>query len=474
MPLPLRGLRACLVFPNVALEQTAALAQNVHALGPIQPLSLLYAAAILEQAGAKVEFVDATSAGLSLEQTIERVRASEPDVLGYTLATLDFAFSIEWITAIRKAVNVPVVVGGIHMSQYPLETLSHPAIDWGVMTDAERTLPRLLEVWRAEGDLGDVPGIAYRKDGVPVMTEAAEIWEELDETPWPARHLSRLDAYWSILSKRRRFTAIMSGWGCPFSCVFCVLPEVPFRQRSATSIADEMEHCYSNHGIEEFDFFDPNFCMGRARTRAICEELIDRGLADKVIWAARARVDNVERDTLELMAKAGCTRICFGLESGDMEILARTAKPQGGAKRMRDAIGWAREFGMEVLGFFTLGHPGETLATVARTKRFILSLDLDFIQVAPIFMLPGSPMYQEWVERTGDDFWREHTLHLTELRELPFLDTELTTQELKDATLDIYRSFYFRPRQLVRGVKRVRTKTQLKRAINAARGVLGI
>jgi radical SAM superfamily enzyme YgiQ (UPF0313 family) len=140
---------------------------------------------------------------------------------------------------------------------------------------------------------------------------------------------------------------------------------------------------------------------------------------------------------------------------------------------MRSSVTWARDAGMETLGFFVLGSPGETTQSVERTKRFILSLDLDFIQVAPIFMLPGSPLYLEYVERTGDDFWRQHSLDLKPLKELPFLDTELTTAELKAAAMDIYRSFYFRPRQIWRGVRRMRRPREMRRAWQAARGLLG-
>ncbi len=469
----LQGLRLTLVFPNIALEETAALAANVRSLGPIQPLSLLYAAAVAEEAGAQVSVVDAAALGLNLTETIRHVSAHRPDVVGYTLATLDLAFSIEWITAIRAAVDAPVVVGGIQVGEFPLETLSHEVIDWGVVADAEVTLPALLDAHRRGKPVHHVAGIAYRrKDGTPRLSRPRETWQDVDASPWPARHLVPTRSYWSIVSQRERFTALMTGFGCPQQCVFCVLAGTPFRQRSATSIADEIEHCIETLGIEEFDFFDPNFAMGRKRVRQICAEFRARGLHDRIIWSARVRPNNVDEDLVHDMASAGCVRLCFGLESGDEEILKRARKLQGGTKRMRAAVSWARDNRMETLGFFVLGNPGETLQTLQTTKRFILSLDLDFIQVAPIFMLPGSPLYVEYVERTGDDFWRRHSLDLQPLQELPYLDTELTTAELKAAAMDIYRSFYFRPRQVWRGVKRMRRPRELKRAWGAARGLL--
>ncbi len=470
--LPLSGLRICLIFPNVALERTAALAQNVHALGAIQPLSLLYVAGILEESGAEVCVVDATARGLSLEEASGIAEAFRPDVIGWTLATLDFAFSLEWIRAIRDHIDVPVVVGGIHLSQYPLETLTHTCIDWGVVTDAEISLVELLSTWRAGGDLAEVKGIVYRRDDKPVLTAARAVWTNLDETALPARHLARNASYRSVLARSEKFTAIMSGWGCPFSCSFCVLPSVPVRSRSPEAVADEMEHCLETMSINEFDFFDPNFCLGTKRTSALCREFRRRGLHRRVVWSARARADQVNLALLREMADSGCIRICLGLESGDENILKIADKEQGGLAQMRQAVTWARKAGLEVMGFFTLGHRGETDETIDRTRLFILSLDLDFIQISPIFILPGSPSYQAYVEQTGDDFWRANTLEPKHLIELPLPECTLTTKQLKSHALTIYREFYFRPRQVLRGLKRLRNIDDLSRAVRTSRTLL--
>jgi radical SAM superfamily enzyme YgiQ (UPF0313 family) len=469
---PLTGLRVCLVFPNVALERTAALQQNVHALGAIQPLSLLYVAGILEEAGAHVSVIDATARGLSPKETSSLIKAFRPDVVGWTLATLDFAYSLDWIRTIRQYIDVPVLVGGIHLSSYPLETLTHTAIDWGVVRDAEQTVVDLLWAWRKGDDLGEVAGIVYRKEGIPTLTASRSTWMEVDKTALPARHLVHDCDYRSILAQREGFTAIMSGWGCPFSCSFCVLPTVPVRLRTPRVVADEMEYCLDTLGIEEFDFFDPSFCLGHKRVRDLCSEFRSRGLHKRTVWSARARADQVTLELLQDMASAGCVRICLGLESGNIEILKGAEKLQGGPDRMRQAVDWGRQAGLEVMAFFTIGHKGETTETIEQTRSFILSLDLDFIQVAPIFMLPGSSIHEDYVERTGDDFWRRNTLEPQPLLELPLLDCNLSTAELKAHAVSIYRSFYFRPRQVLRGLSRMRNIGDVSRAIRASNSLL--
>ena len=121
---------------------------------------------------------------------------------------------------------------------------------------------------------------------------------------------------------------------------------------------------------------------------------------------------------------------------------------------------------------YGLGHRGETDETIDRTRQFILSLDLDFIQIAPIFILPGSPSYQAYVEQTDDEFWRTNTLQPKHLRELPLPDCTLTTEQLKSHALKIYREFYFRPRQVLRGLKRLRNIDDLSRAVRTSRTLL--
>jgi radical SAM superfamily enzyme YgiQ (UPF0313 family) len=148
------------------------------------------------------------------------------------------------------------------------------------------------------------------------------------------------------------------------------------------------------------------------------------------------------------------------------------SKHQGGREQIRQAIQWAREAGLETMGFFSIGHPGETEKTLAETTAFLLSLDLDFIQVSPIFMLPGSPLYKEFVEQTGRDLWREHTLNPTQLKELPLVDCSLTTTELKGHALAVYRAFYFRPRQILRTMRRFRDSGNASHALRAARSLV--
>ena len=85
---------------------------------------------ILEQAGCEVLFIDAHAEDLTLEQTTQKLQNFGPAFIGYTITTYLFFQTLDWIKAIKEIVDVPTIVGGVHLSIYPRETLTHSAIDY--------------------------------------------------------------------------------------------------------------------------------------------------------------------------------------------------------------------------------------------------------------------------------------------------------------------------------------------------------
>ena len=133
----LSGVKFALVYPPYGPVRNEPGIKTVKENYGIFPsLSLLYVAGILERAGCEVLFIDAHAEGLTLDETVARLRRFGPDYVGYTLTTYLFFQSMDWIKAIRAQVDVPVIVGGVHLSIYPRETLTYDAIDYAVTNEA--------------------------------------------------------------------------------------------------------------------------------------------------------------------------------------------------------------------------------------------------------------------------------------------------------------------------------------------------
>ena len=468
----LAGLRVALVFPTFLDVELASHQDNARFLGAIPPLTLGYVASTLVRDGADVLLLDCPTLGMRMSEAIERVRAFDPHYVGFTLATVDWLSSLAWIQAFHADLSAKIIVGGIHMECYPVETLHHRCIHLGLAGHADVALTDLLVTDQEGGDLRMVPGAVFRdqEDQVVVVPEAPRPKHD-EDMPLPARELWPTEKHFSIVSTRHHFTAAMSNFGCPFRCEFCILRGDAVRQRSAQSIVDEMEVCYREFGIREVDFFDPVFTIKRARVYAICDELDRRGLSRDMIWSIRARTDALDPALLDRMWQSGCRRICYGIESGSNQVLRRVDKRMVSTDHISQVIRATKARGYEVLAFVMIGNPLEDRHTVAMTRRLLNSLPIDLVQVASLFPLPKTPIYNEIVASTGVDYWREHVLHGTPVQPVVRLDTDLSDDEIGQLVTETYMHFYFRPRFARFALGRMREPAQLKRGLQAAAGI---
>ncbi len=463
----LQGLKVALVYPPYgAIKNEPGIRAVKENYGVFPSLSLLYVGGCLEAAGAKVLFIDVNAENLSIEETVARLKAFGPSYIGYTITTYLFYQTLSWVREIKKRVPVPTLVGGVHMGMYPKETLTHTCLDYGVTGEAEVSLPELLHTLEAGGDLSAVRGIVYRNDqGVPVVTPAAPMLGNVDEAPFPARHLIDNSLYYSFISKYKNFSCLMTSRGCPYRCIFCEQGGLKFRPRSPANVCDEIEIALKEFGVREFDFFDSAFTIQKQRVIDICDEINRRKL--DVIWAARTRVDCVNEETLQAMARAGCTRIYYGVESGNRQVL-RTLLKASNLEKCKETISATKKAGIDTFGYFMVGNPGEDKATVRQTVRFALELDLDYAQFSKTTPMPGTEMYRMFIEEFGVDYWKEYLLDESKDQYIPRPDCDLSEAEIQELAQMAYLRFYYRPSQIGKALAKVKSWEELRRSVSTA------
>jgi radical SAM superfamily enzyme YgiQ (UPF0313 family) len=468
----LAGVRIALVFPTFLDVELASHQDNARFLGAIPPLSLGYVAAVFKRAGADVLILDCPTLGMRLPKAIEVVRTFDPTYVGFTLATVDWLSSLAWMEGFHKEFpSAHILVGGIHMELYPAETLTHDCVTLGFAGHADMGVVDLVERHQQGLPLDDLPGAVFRREDGTVQVNPEPPRPRTDENmPYPARELWPVEKHFSIVSTESHFTAAMSNFGCPYRCEFCILRGDALRQRSAASIVDEMELCYHEFGIREIDFFDPVFTMRRPRVFEVCDEIDRRGLKG-LIWSIRARTDALDPQVLDRMWESGCRRICFGIESGSNEILRRVDKRMISTDHIGEVIRASKKRGYEVLAFVMIGNPLETRRTVGMTRRLLTGLPIDLVQVASLFPLPKTPIYNELMARTGRDPWREHVLYGTKMSPVERLDTDLGDEEIQQLVTEMYLAFYFRPSFVKFALRRIKEPAQLRRGMEAAMGI---
>jgi radical SAM superfamily enzyme YgiQ (UPF0313 family) len=435
----------------------------------VPPLGMVYLAALLREKGYEVSFIDANILNLTKEQIIAKLNELSPDYVLYNTITDNLQDTISWIREIKRSYNRPVIVGGPHMEIYPKETLTHECIDYGVVGDGWETLPELLDALEHNKDLTEIKGLVFRKGGEVILTEARPKRVSLEDVPFPARDLLPNDKYDTVLSKARPITIMITALGCPFRCTYCCT-DTNLRARSAEHIVSEVEECINKYGIKEIEFYDETFTVNRKKMSSFLDLVEKKGL--KFYWSVRTRVDCVDRELVGRMAKNGCIRINFGIESGDEEVLKAINRNMSLAT-IRQSVKLSKEAGIMTFGFFMIGLPQDTKESIEKTLKLMLELDLDFMQLNKFTMLPHSEIYEDYKRETGRDFWREYTLGKVSLDDFRRDYIKMTDKELDEYLERGYRNFYYRPKYIWQKLLAVKSFTEFKRMASGALSLLG-
>ncbi|MBC8108852.1 MAG: B12-binding domain-containing radical SAM protein, partial [Anaerolineae bacterium] len=234
---------------------------------------------------------------------------------------------------------------------------------------------------------------------------------ELDGLPFPA---------WDLLPDFPRayplaiydypagpVATIAASRGCPFHCKFCDTSTFGARVRfySPQKVFEMMKHLNTRWGVRHVLFVDDLFLASRLRTTEICNLIVESGL--RMTWSCAARVDTVRPDLLDLMKRAGCWQISFGLETGSDEMLQKMDKCARVAKS-EQAVEWTNAAGIRVKGLFMLGYPGETNESIEMTKQFVRRIPMTIMNLTKFTPYPGSPVYRElYGTSIREDHWEK-------------------------------------------------------------------
>ena len=458
-------MRIALIYPpfgNIENQPNIKAVADNYGLFP--PLSLAYVAGILQHAGHKVKLIDANALYLSKREVLKKIKHFNPDLLAFTVTTYLFYSVLKWAKYLKKNTGLKVLMGGAHMGLYPKETLSHKEIDYGIIGEAEETLPELINTLETKKPLKNVEGICYRDGNKVVITKPRKLVKNLDDIPFPLRDQLPNNKYCSFVSKKKNFATMITARGCPFKCIYCEQGNNSYRMRSAENVVDEIEECYNKYKVREIDFFDPEFTINKKHVIGICKEIRRRGI--NIAWSCRSRVDTVDDEMLKEMLKAGCYRIYYGIESGVPSIL-KTLKKGINLEIIRKNIALTKKNNIMTFGYFMIGCPGETKETIKRTVKFAKELNLDYAQFSKVSTLPGTELYELLKPQLGYDYWQKFISDEKNRIILPRYKCNLSEEEIEKEVKKAYMQFYFRPSQLMKKISRTKSFDELGRDFKA-------
>jgi magnesium-protoporphyrin IX monomethyl ester (oxidative) cyclase len=468
-------MRVLLVNPPDELD--AMLGVGKEFIQNLEPLGLLYIAAVLRERGHDVRVIDAHAERLGTDDVRRRIESEQPEILGFSTLTCNGAMVWDLGRWARQTLPATfVVLGNVHAAVFARQYVQHGCCDAVVHGEGEWVMADLADRLSAGSGWSDLPGLSFMgADGCVHLATDDAVVDDLTLLPLPARDLVDQSLYGLgaisnqiyVPERGGRAKTMVTSRGCPNRCTFCVVHGCRRpRFNSAVRVVDEMEHL-QDLGTSYVFIDDPLFLANRRRVLDICSEYRRRGLA--ILWGGPAHVKYVDEELVKALDAANCYDLSLGLESGVQRLLDAVRKNIT-VDQIREAVRTIKTHSdIHVEGLFILGLPGETTSDSLETIRFARELPLDMAQFSIFTPYPGSPVFDELAARgeintgIGPDGSVDPSVWIRYSQYICFTDIEpiwvtpgLTVDELRRLQKKAIRDFYLRPSQILRHVRRLR------------------
>lgn len=232
-------MKILLLFPPITINVGSVKKCNL-------PIGLAYIAAYLEKQGHDVHVIDISvegyereevqgkkmTFGLAKEEVQRKIKEINPELIGITCSfSSQFHNVINLSAWIKEIGDYPVAVGGQHPTIDVKNVLRNVrGIDYIIMGEGEVTSHELALALSEGKNLDEIDGLAFRKEDQIIINQPRKPIMNIDELPWPARHLFNMEKYTKInkpfnhFPKKERVLSMVTSRGCPGKCNFCSSP----------------------------------------------------------------------------------------------------------------------------------------------------------------------------------------------------------------------------------------------------------
>jgi radical SAM superfamily enzyme YgiQ (UPF0313 family) len=315
---------------------------------------------------------------------VSRIEIEKPDLIGITCNTMHMAAIKDMVRFLKKRFRLPIILGGIHPTLMPEDSIAIPAVDAICIGEGEFVLAAYMDKLEQGVAPVDIAGLWIKNAGNINKTKPAIPVADLDSFPIPNYLL------WDDIEKFCYLTSsfhFIGNRACKFNCSFCsnhalkkAVPGTLARYRTPEAFVEEIGHQYAlfkDKGIRIAHIFDPVFTIDEPWLARFCDAYITSGLAERLPFSIYSRPDALDQKRIEMLAAANCSTIRMGIETGNEEFRKDIYHKAISNEAFRRTCKMAHESRLLVTGYNILGGPGETWNTMKDTYRFSKELKVD-------------------------------------------------------------------------------------------------
>jgi len=416
----------------------------------------------------EVILVDGNALPLDEDGLAQLVLAEKVGLVGIGAMTRMIAKAYRMADAVR-AVGVPVVMGGPHVTEVPDEALGKDGgprhADAVALGEADETWPRLVAD-AAAGRLQEVylPVDETGTDRKPSLDNYPAIpWETLDLDQFSLMPrflqplLKRVPGDW----KSFRVIPIESGRGCPYGCEFCTVTGFfgdSIRFRSNESVVNELlrlkERAKREAGQFAVFFVDDNFAINVKRTKSLLRDII--AAKAQAVWVAQISANLLrDEELLDLIAESWGKWIFIGMESIDPVNLADVNKGFNKPNEYETVLKNLAQRNIYAITSFIFGMDNDTPGCAERTLQQIRKWPPGFPVFGPLTPFPSTPLYDRLLKAerlTRPKHWLDFAPF-----EMAHQPLKMTGEQVQDEIRHAWASSYS-PESIERAAEYISTK----------------
>lgn len=402
-----------------------------------------YIAAVLRKAGHDVSLWSQDVHHYDDARLTEVIDRDRPDMVGIGVigGYWQYRKLLALSQAIARAEHRPFyVLGGHGPSADPAYFLRKSGADAVVMGEGEVTVVDLVATLERRASLASVLGLVWR-DGDAVRTNPERpLVTDLESIPYPAYDLFPIEYYRLVrmphMTNADYMMPVLSGRGCTFKCTFCYRMDKGYRARPDEAILDEIEFLQKTYSVNYIFFSDELLMISKQRTIELCEAILRRGLKFK--WWCNGRLNYATPKVLDLMKRAGCVFVSYGIEAMDDEVL-RLMKKGLRVDQVHAGIEATLKAGLSPGFNIIFGNLGDNRETLERGVELLLRYDdgAQMRTIRPVTPYPGSPLFFTALERgllkDTEDFYENKHVN-SDLLSVNF--TDMSDEEFHQALFE--------------------------------------
>ena len=390
------------------------------------------------------------------DDTMNAIKKLKPHIVGLTATTENYKDVITMGREIKESLKLPLLIGGSHITILPNHLPEW--IDAGVIGEGEATILEIIELFKNNGTVVNesIKGIIYWDGQQLIKTDERELIDPLDSIPFPD---------WDMLGLSDTGPGhIITSRGCTYKCVFCASSAIwkKIRFFSPEYVVKEIKTIVERFGRKDILIYDDLFTASRKRVHSISELLCQEGLNRNVRFECLSNVNHFSPETAHDLKMMNVHRISFGMESGSPSVLKYLKKGTVTKEKIINAVKAGVDNGLEVLGSFMVGTPGETEEDMIMTYDFIKELRLTEIGVNVATPFPGTELWNDAVKNGHiKEEWDDRTFAMKSISPETIKDKRLLCSIDKDRFIKIYKNIIDLDSMLIDRRVRIRTLKEI-------------